>query len=496
MSVQISGSGVIAGVTSVKTVPASDMSYLPAGADAVATTVQAKLREWVSVKDFGAVGNGEANDTFAIQKAINYCRTNAKTLRFPDGSYKTTSALDWSGWIGISVIGGDPGSGSVGSGVCPVTIVATGITGVAHDFSGSCYGSVSGINFGLSGGEVTANVLLARIIDGAITYGSELTFTNCSFTPGTVCGVLGHMSEVLTFNDCRWQCTGVPGFVWTTRGGASPWNISSPFGHTFTNALTLTCLRIFGGEFIGDSTRCLVLDAHNFTGGDVLVSGTYMPIHGLNCHSIGIYGLMENVAIDSVRAEATNNSGTHGVVYLQPGSNSALRHARIHARESNGGTIISGTGNINATTIISENSINIDGNLTDVTYHSVNPLYLTATGNVTRFNAFCNGIGTLAVTGSYQINDGNGGWIVSRQALFGSGTKTWEASNVDGLYSCSYAGSKLLMQTTLFGGTQQSNAIQLWNAPNPSIGTLGIAGSVVTATFNGTGDYFVVRKLA
>ena len=59
---------------------ASDVVYDPAGTGAVATTVQAKLRESVSVKDFGAVGNGVADDTAAIQAAINFAVANRQSL--------------------------------------------------------------------------------------------------------------------------------------------------------------------------------------------------------------------------------------------------------------------------------------------------------------------------------------------------------------------------------------------------------------------------------
>jgi hypothetical protein len=40
----------------------------------------------VSVKDFGAVGNGIADDTAAIQAGINFCTASGKTLYFPAGT--------------------------------------------------------------------------------------------------------------------------------------------------------------------------------------------------------------------------------------------------------------------------------------------------------------------------------------------------------------------------------------------------------------------------
>lgn len=55
------------------------------GSGAPVRTVQAKLRESVSVLDFGAVGDGVTDDTAAIQAAIN--ASYGKSLFFPKGTY-------------------------------------------------------------------------------------------------------------------------------------------------------------------------------------------------------------------------------------------------------------------------------------------------------------------------------------------------------------------------------------------------------------------------
>jgi hypothetical protein len=73
-------------------VDATDVSFLQAGAGAVTRTAQAKMRDVVSVKDFGAVGDGVTDDTVAIQAAIN---SNAGFLAvyFPSGTYKITAQI-------------------------------------------------------------------------------------------------------------------------------------------------------------------------------------------------------------------------------------------------------------------------------------------------------------------------------------------------------------------------------------------------------------------
>ena len=71
--------------------------YTTAGTGAVATTVQTKLRESVSVKDFGAVGNGVADDTAAIQAAATAISVTGGTLTFPDGDYLISTRIDFTG---------------------------------------------------------------------------------------------------------------------------------------------------------------------------------------------------------------------------------------------------------------------------------------------------------------------------------------------------------------------------------------------------------------
>jgi hypothetical protein len=62
------------------------VGFLQSGTGAASRTVQAKMRESVSVLDFGAVGNGVTDDTAAIQAAINAAA--GKSLFLPPGAYK------------------------------------------------------------------------------------------------------------------------------------------------------------------------------------------------------------------------------------------------------------------------------------------------------------------------------------------------------------------------------------------------------------------------
>lgn len=72
-------------------------TFTQSGAGAVTRDAQAKMREWVSVKDFGAVGNGIIDDTAAITAAITSRSTNGGCIYFPSGTYKVTSQINIAG---------------------------------------------------------------------------------------------------------------------------------------------------------------------------------------------------------------------------------------------------------------------------------------------------------------------------------------------------------------------------------------------------------------
>jgi len=81
--------------------PASAVTYDPPGAFAVPTNVEVKLSEYVSVKDFGAIGDGAVDDTSAINAALLSVNALGKVaLYFPAGIYRYSGG----GWLGDGVV--------------------------------------------------------------------------------------------------------------------------------------------------------------------------------------------------------------------------------------------------------------------------------------------------------------------------------------------------------------------------------------------------------
>jgi hypothetical protein len=73
---------------------AGAVAFTQSGAGAVQRTVEGKLRDVISVKDFGAVGDGVTDDTTAIQAAIDsqYLKGGG-TVWFPTGTYLVSNTI-------------------------------------------------------------------------------------------------------------------------------------------------------------------------------------------------------------------------------------------------------------------------------------------------------------------------------------------------------------------------------------------------------------------
>jgi hypothetical protein len=96
-------------------VDAQQVSYTPPFTNSVATNVEVKLSQYVSVEDFGAAGDGVADDTIAFQNAAAYIRSinggtlslgNGKTyLVYPTSVSHTSKLLDLTNCDGVAIEG-------------------------------------------------------------------------------------------------------------------------------------------------------------------------------------------------------------------------------------------------------------------------------------------------------------------------------------------------------------------------------------------------------
>jgi hypothetical protein len=86
--------------------PITDSEWLyfkQAGAGAVTRSVQSKLRDVVSVRDFGAAGDGVTDDTVAIQAAIDSLAATGGTVFFPPGTYRIARNVGTNDRWGIKI---------------------------------------------------------------------------------------------------------------------------------------------------------------------------------------------------------------------------------------------------------------------------------------------------------------------------------------------------------------------------------------------------------
>jgi hypothetical protein len=104
---------------------AADFNFNQTGTGAVARTIEARMRDVISVKDFGAAGDGTTNDAAAFQAALDYAAAlGGATVYAPSGRYLINTTLTIAAAVqSITIAGASKGG----------TVIVSGVVGAAAE---------------------------------------------------------------------------------------------------------------------------------------------------------------------------------------------------------------------------------------------------------------------------------------------------------------------------------------------------------------------------
>lgn len=316
---------------------ASQVSYTYPDTNAVAQNVKDRLAQYVSVKDFGAVGDGVTDDTTAIQNAIDALiptiAKTAYTLVFPTGKYKVTSTINITHPITLM------GDGQ--SIISPV--MSSGDLVFNVDYSGRPYPhdcSFRFINMSIiddaAGNDINGFETLLCL---------EGVFENCWFTGlDTVFNMNGD-SDYNMFNNCMWynnvncwkSTDGIANnnqftnCVWRTNSGIA-------FDSTGTSGN-----QIYGGDFT-DNNAAPALVANGMTVSGLRMErnatgsgGTFVQVLDGNNLDVLFYSSGGGLALPAYTVEGKENnikyrgSAYSAVVFTDTSRNNCIEFLEVSA---------------------------------------------------------------------------------------------------------------------------------------------------------------------
>lgn len=182
----------------------SQLSYLQGSTGSVPRTVTNRLQDYVSIKDFGAVGDGVTDNSAAFTHALNLvCSTGGK-LYMPPGVYATSTTIKTPKQCNGIVF--DGGGGYQTQGAIIKWIGASG--GTVMNLYASSWDSFK--NFTIDGNNLAGKGLWVQASNVSPNDGStqknvfeNLMIINCTGSPGYGLEVAGLNNDDVSQNDFR-----------------------------------------------------------------------------------------------------------------------------------------------------------------------------------------------------------------------------------------------------------------------------------------------------
>lgn len=491
------------------------IGHLPAGTGAVATTVQSKMREFVSVKDFGAVGDGVADDTAAIQAAIDYLNPNVWAASFnyqqgggtvflPRGVYRITSPINLAPFVTLEGVGCDGWTGGgAGIGLTSGASPANG-SAIFADFGATvetC--AIDTQNWSVSGGTLYAatNQTLITVgqLGGTYTYcqGSGLRKLAIFCTNNTRVGVRLQGAALMKIEDISimgFKVSLVSNCVWCSEY-RNIFSISSQVGIAQVTNNEVRVSGVFDLEGWGTSNGTTITNNNVVTAGnkpsfwsanDTNYNGTSIyVVDGFTLHYENVtaqhcgrafYAEAADVTFGTVYIEdlpylGTDNASTPGAFngYNASAGNRSLLINHLHC-DSNGVTLFNNLTNFPVTLL---NFSGIQGRTLGTT---VSGSKLLIGNNVNRNGAFGD---YRAATNIINIVPETGTWTPALTSISGTGvTATGKWNKRGNVYDCCVTISGTGITATGGGASNFTTFYDGVVFPPPTIST---AAAVATA---------------
>jgi hypothetical protein len=205
------------------------------GTGAVDRTIQSKLQESVSFYDFGAIGDGVADDTTAVNNAYAYHVISGTPLKPGKGTFLVSSVLAWDFGNGIKI-------NIKGSGRRNTILKSTYSAGVPFLWTGAntFYSHVSGI--GLEGSNATGPILQI----GKNDYSDA--FNSCNFVE--ICVNNSSLNDNAEGTRLNYVLQSKIDIVSNVGGTGRPGQATAP-GHGKANVIRQACfneIKLAGGQ--------------------------------------------------------------------------------------------------------------------------------------------------------------------------------------------------------------------------------------------------------